>query len=141
MKLLDDDAVDWVAVAGDLEAGSMTYTTLCRTYRISRRQLERRIRSGKWPTPERDDARDLALRIDALYTALEVLTERLTEVDMTLDIDKRAVVLGRLATTLAQLNRLEGRAGARHNTPRQSKELEELRNRIAKRLEALGVSA
>ncbi len=139
MKLLDDDAVDWAAVARDLEAGGMTYTTLCRTHRISRRQLERRIRSSKWPAPERDDARDLALRIDALYAALELEIERLTEVDMTYDIDRRAAVLGRLATTLEQLNRLEGRAGARQNTPRQSKELEEMKNRIARRLEALGV--
>ncbi|MBK8085950.1 MAG: hypothetical protein IPK28_20135 [Devosia sp.] len=140
MKLLDDDDVDWVAVARDLAAGSMTYTTLCRTHRISRRQLERRIRSSNWPAPVRDDAHDLALRIDALYTALEIHTERLTEVDMTSDIDRRAAVLGRLATTLDQLNRLEARAGARPKTPLQSKEVEVLKNRIAKRLEALGVT-
>ena len=115
----------------------MTRVAICRTFKISRGELARRIKANTWDAPERDDGQDRSLLLDGLLWALERQIDRLGECELT-DAVKEAAVLQRLATTLEDLARLGDKGvGGATSTPRQTKEMAELRTKIARRLDEL----
>jgi len=114
----------------------MTRMAICRKFKVSRGELERRIKANKWDAPERDDGRDRGLLLDGLLWALERQIERMGVVELT-DAGKEAAVLQRLSATLEDLMRLGDKSGTGQRTPRQTKEMAELRSKIARRLDEL----
>lgn len=130
---------DWEAVRAAVEIGDMTRMAICRAFRISRGELARRIKANKWDAPERDAAQDRSLLLDGLFWALERQIERLGEAAMT-DALKEAAVLQRLAKTLDDLMRLEDRNfGSVPRSARQTREMAELRQKIARRIDELNL--
>ncbi len=134
-----DRSPDWEAVRVAVEAGEMTRVAICRKYRISRGELVRRIKANKWDVPERDDALDRSLRLDGLFWALERQIDNLGDAELT-DATKEAAVLQRLASTLDDLVRLSDKnAGSAPRSARQTKEMAELRQKIARRIDELNL--
>lgn len=117
----------------------MTRVAICRTFRISRGELGRRIKANKWDVAERDDAHDRSLMLDGLFWALERQIEQMGTAELT-DATKEATVLQRLATTLDDLVRLGDKtAGTAPRNARQTKEMTELRQKIARRIDELNL--
>lgn len=137
---LSERKVNWEEVRADLGQGHMTYVAVRAKHGISRPELADHIRTHKWEIPERDDERDFLIRMDALFLALERQMQHIKEVAMEADASKQVVVLSKLASTLDQLARLDAGAARKRPTARQSKELAELRAKIARRLDVLGVN-
>jgi hypothetical protein len=134
-----DRPPDWEAVRMTVEAGEMTRVGICRKFRISRAELARRIKANKWDVPERDDALDRSLLLDGLFWALERQIEQAGKAELT-DAGKEAAVLQRLAGTLDDLIRLgDKNAGSAPRSARQTKEMVELRQKIARRIDELNL--
>lgn len=138
--LVSDDKVDWQKVRLQVRAGEMTRNRICAEHGITTRRLARRIRENKWDVDE--DATDLDRRIivDELLLATEKQVLHLLEVEMSATGERESLLLGRLVSTLDRLIALDMRVTGKKTTPRQSKEMTELRAKIAKRLDELKVS-
>lgn len=130
---------DWAAIRRDVEIGDMTYNAICRRHRVSRGELLRRIRDNRWSVAERDDLASRRIMIDGLFWALERQIDKLGEADLGEDVSREATVLHRLATTLEKLIEIDGRATGRKLNARESREMTELRTKIAERLDELGI--
>ena len=134
-----DRSPDWEAVRAAVEAGEMTRFAICRKFRISRGELGRRIKANRWDVPERDDALDRSLLLDGLFWALERQIEHMGAAEL-VDATKEAAVLQRLASTLDDLVRLgDKNAGSAPRSARQTKEMAELRQKIARRIDELNL--
>ena len=131
---------DWAAVRRDVEIGDITYNAICRKHRVSRGELLRRIRDNRWSVAERDDLASRRIMIDGLFWALERQIDKLGEAELGLDVTKEAAVLHRLATTLEKLIEIDGHATGRKLNVRESREMTELRTKIAERLDELGIN-
>ncbi len=128
---------NWERVRATVEAGDRTRVSICREFRISRGELARRIKANKWDVPERDDALDRSLLLDGLFWALERQIDRMGTLELA-DATKEAAVLMRLASTLDDLVRLADKtAGSAPRSARQTKEMTELREKIARRIDEL----
>lgn len=127
---------DRQAVRAAVEAGDQTRLAICKAFRISRGELARRIEANKWDAAERDDGQDRGLLLDGLRWVLERQIDRVGEAELT-DAVKEAAVLQRLASTLEDLVRLGDKGAGGQRTPRQTKEMGELRQKIARRLDEL----
>ncbi len=138
--MVSDDKVDWQKVRLQVRAGEMTRNRICAEHGITTRRLARRIRENKWDVDE--DATDLDRRIivDELLLATEKQVLHLLEVEMSATGERESLLLGRLVSTLDRLIALDMRVTGKKTTPRQSKEMTELRAKIAKRLDELKVS-
>ena len=138
--LVSADKVDWQKVRLQVRAGEMTRNRICAEHGITTRRLARRIRENKWDVDE--DATDLDRRIivDELLLATEKQVLHLLEVEMSATGERESLLLGRLVSTLDRLIALDMRVTGKKTTPRQSKEMTELRAKIAKRLDELKVS-
>jgi hypothetical protein len=134
-----DRCPNWEAVRVAVEAGEMTRVAICRTFRIGRGELARRIKANKWDAAERDDALDRSLLLDGLFWALERQIEQLGKAEL-VDATKEAAVLQRLANSMDELVRLSDKnAGSAPRTARQTKEMMELRQKIARRIDELNL--
>ena len=131
---------DWAAVRLDVELGAMTYNAICRRHRISRGELLRRIRDNRWSVAERDDLASRRIMIDGLFWALERQIDRLGEAELGEDTSKEAAVLHRLATTLEKLIEIDTATTGRKLNPRESREMTQLKTKIAERLDELGIN-
>lgn len=134
-----DRQPDWGAVRAAVEAGDRTRIAICKQHGISRGELARRIKANKWDVPERDDTLDRSLLLDGLFWALERQIDLMGTTQLT-DATKEAAVLQRLAGTLDDLVRLgDKNAGSAPRSARQTKEMTELRERIARRIDELNL--
>ena len=131
--------IDWDGVRAAVEGGKMTRIGICMKFGVSRADVARRIRANRWDAAERDDAQDRSLLLDGLAWALEQQINRLGALKLA-DPVKEAAVLHRLAATLGTIVKLGDKASvASQRTPRQSRELAELKLKIARRLDELNV--
>jgi hypothetical protein len=131
--------IDWDAVRVVVESGKMTRIGICRRFGVSRAEIARRIKANRWDAPERDDAQDRSLLLDGLSWALEQQIDQLGVLKLA-DPVKEAAVLHRLASTLETIVKLGDKASVvGQRTPRQSKELAELKLKIARRLDELNI--
>jgi hypothetical protein len=131
---------DWAAVRLDVELGAMTYNAICRKHRVTRGELLRRIRDNRWSVAERDDLASRRIMIDGLFWALERQIDKLGEGELGNDVSKEAAVLHRLATTLEKLIEIDTASSGRTLNPRESREMTELKTKIAQRLDELGIN-
>lgn len=136
----DDGQVrDWAAIRRDVERGDRTYAAICRQHHISRGELQRRIRENRWAAPETDELASRRILVDGLYWGLERLIDKMGEADLGLDADREAAVLHRLAATLEKLIAIDKQSTGRKPNARESREMAELKNKIAERLDELGI--
>lgn len=129
---------DWAAVRREVMAAVDTRLAICHRHRISLEQLGEHIRSHKWEVPEDATEHDRLLLVRRLFVALERQLNRLMEAVLTGTGDQMPA-LQRLTATLGKLLELERRVGGNRPERRQSREMQELRARIAKRLAELEV--
>jgi len=137
--LPSDDEVSWEVVRLQVKAGEMTRQRICAEHGITMQRLARRIRENKWDVDEDATEQDRRIIIGEMFLAAERQVLHLLEVEMSETGEREGVLLGRLATTLDRLISLDIRVTGKKPTPRQSKEMTELRTKIAKRLDELQV--
>ncbi len=136
----EGDGVRWDAVRLEVKLGELTRNAICHKYGITPSRLAKRIRTNKWDVEEDSTVHDFALVLGQLFFALERQAEHLTEVNMTGPGDREVSTLQRLTATLDRLIGLDRQLnGGRKPERRESKEMKELRARIAKRLDELEV--
>ena len=135
----DGQQRDWEAIRRDVEAGGRTYTAICRQHRISRGELQRRIKANHWHAPETDDLAVRRILVDGIYWALERMIERMAEAEPGLDPAIEAAVLHRLATTLGKLIAIDRLSAGRKLTAQESREIAVLKARVIGRLDELGI--
>ena len=131
---------DWAAIRVDVELGAMTYNAICRKHRVSRGELLRRIRDNRWSVAERDDLASRRIMIDGVFWALERQIDKLGETELGQDVGKEAAVLHRLATTLDKLIEIDTASTGRKLNPRESRDMTQLKTKIAERLDELGIN-
>lgn len=130
---------DWATIRVEIEAGNKTYNAICRRHRISRGELKRRIRDNRWSAPETDELASRQILVDGLYWGLERLIDKLGDAELGLDVTREAAVLHRLATTLEKLIAIDKQSTGRKPNVRESREMAELKTKIAERLDELGI--
>lgn len=135
----DGSGVDWNAVRLEVKLAELTRNAICRKYGIAPGRLAMRIRANKWDVDEDSTTHDFTLVLGQLFFALERQAEHLTKVDMTGSGEREVATLQRLTATLDRLIGLDRQLNVRKPERRESKEIKELRARIAKRLDELEV--
>lgn len=131
---------DWELVRLEVKLGERTRNAICAQYGITTKRLADRIRANKWDVPEDVTAHDHSLVLNQLFFVLERQVQHLTKVDMTGPGDREVATLQRLTATLDRLIALDRQVTGRQSERRESKEMQELRGRIARRLDELGVA-
>jgi len=137
--LEDDDGVDWERVRLEVKLGERTRNAICGEFGITMKRLAERIRINKWDVPEDVTGPDFALVVTQLFFALERQVRHLTKVEMTGSGEREVATLQRLTATLDRLIALDRQVTGRKPERRESKDMKELRTRIAKRLDELEV--
>lgn len=135
-----DEQIAWEVIRLQVKLGELTRNRICAEHGITPQRLARHIREKKWDVEGDADAHDRVILVGKLMLALEHEIDRIVENRVTdSDGTRETALLGRLTTTLDRLITLETRVRGKPPTPKQSKEMTELRAKIAKRLDALQV--
>ena len=128
------DTIDWAAVRTDYHSARESIVGLCRRYGLIKANLLAKAAEEGWKrrrhkTPERRTIISRMFRL--LDRQIIELEENMTDTG-----DKEVAVLGRLVSTLGKLIDIEN---AEVNRPArvQGKDMHELRNRLAERIEQL----
>lgn len=139
MTLPSDDKVDWDKVRLDVKVAELTRNQICAKYHITTKRLANRIRENKWDVEEDATVHDRKIIIENLFLAVERQVGHLLEGQMSDSGERESALLGRLVTTLDRLISVDARVTGKKPTQRQSKEMTELRTKIAKRLDELQI--
>ncbi|WP_423068502.1 hypothetical protein [Devosia sp. CN2-171] len=137
--MLADDDKRWDLVRLQVKAGEMTRNRICAEHGITTQRLAQQIRKNKWDVDEDATEHDRRIIIGELFLATELQVLRLLGAQMSETGERESALLGRLTTTLDRLISLDVRVTGKKPTQRQSKEMTELRAKIAKRLDELKV--
>ncbi len=135
-----DDEINWELVRLQVRAGEMTRNRICAEHGITTQRLAARIRENKWDVDEDATDQDRKILLGWGYRVLERLLVHLAESQMSETGEREGIALGRLITNLDRMIGLEMRITGKKPTPRQSREMTELRAKIAKRLDELKIS-
>lgn len=136
-----DEQIPWEVVRLQVRLGELTRNRICAEHGITPQRLARHIREKKWDVEVDTGEQDRRIIVGKLMLAVEHEIDRIVENRMSdSDGTRETALLGRLTTTLDRLIALETRVRGKPPTPKQSKEMTELRSKIAKRLDALKVS-
>jgi hypothetical protein len=130
------DRSKWDAVRADFESEELTEAGICSKYGVRRDELWRRARTNRWRTVHREGGLDRLILIRQLFGVLERHIRKLEETEMTEVGEKETTVLGKLVSTMDKLIEIEGRAG-RGNGPEETREMEDIRNKLARRIDRL----
>jgi hypothetical protein len=128
--------LDWDLVRIDFEGDEKTSWRICREYGIPPAELARHARKAKWNTKHRDAGLDRTILIQLLFGILDREIGKLEKSEMSETTDRVASGLGRLATSMERLIELENRAGT-GSTPEQTKEMQDIRRKLARRIDRL----
>lgn len=129
---------DWTVIQQEVRAARDTRLTICHRHSISLEVLAEHIRSHKWSVPEDRSVEDRALLVRKLLVGVEQQMEGLKAGAMGETGDKVAT-LQKLTTTLDKLLEIERQVSGNRPPRRQSREMQELRSKIAKRLDELKI--
>ena len=130
---------NWTKVQIEVRAATDTRLTICQRHGISLEQLSEHIRTHKWSVPEERSVEDRALLVRKLLVGLETQLEGLKAGAMA-ETGDRVAMLQKLTTTLDKLLEIERQMAGNRPPRRQSREMQELRLKIAKRLDELKIS-
>ena len=128
--------LDWDAIRLDYESDALTSIGICRKYGIGHDVLATHARRSKWYGEHRSNGLDRSILIRQLFGVLETQIKHLEGVEMTTTGEKEVAVLGKLAATLEKLLELDSKAVNKRPDAAQTKEMQDLRNKLIKRLEA-----
>ena len=129
---------NWMLIQQAVRAATETRLSICSRHGISLEQLVEHIRSHKWSVPEDRADEDRALLVRKLMVGLEQQAEGLK--DAMGGTGDKVATLQKLTTTLDKLLEIERSLQGNRPPRRQSREMLELRARIAKRLDELKVT-
>lgn len=129
---------DWTIIRAEVVAAVESRLLICERHGITLEQLTERIRTHKWNVPEDASEADRLLLLRKLFVGLERQLARLREA-MVAKPEDQVSAMQKLTATYTKLLELERRINAGKPERRQSPQMQELRARIAKRLEELGV--
>lgn len=127
--------VDWAAVRQDFESDALTTIGICKKYRIGHDVLALHARRAKWHIEHRAGGLDRSILIRQLFSVLENQIKHLEGAEMTTTGEKEVAVLGKLAATLEKLIEMDARAAIKRPGASQTREMQDLRNKLIKRLE------
>ncbi len=138
-KLREDGGFDWTPVRAAYAADELTINAICEQFGITREALLLQARKSRWDDQKRPRTHDDVKLIERLMWSVERLIARMGTMDLdNTDGSKEAAALGRLVATLDKMIALrERKIKAPEAQP--SREMVELRQRIGRRLEELGV--
>ncbi|MHB1104224.1 MAG: hypothetical protein ACYC0C_15925 [Devosia sp.] len=128
--------IDWDAARLDYESDALTTIGICRKYGIGHDVLAVHARRAKWHGEHRSGGMDRSILIRQLFGVLEKQIKHLEGVDMTTTGEKEVAVLGKLAATLEKLIEIDGKATTKKPGAAQTKEMQDLRDKLVKRIEA-----
>lgn len=137
--MLADDDPRWDVVRLQVKAGEKTRNRICHEHGITPQRLARRIKECKWDVEEDATSQDRRILVGELLLATEKQVLHLLDAEMSETGERESALLGRLTTTLDRLIALDTRVSGGPATARRSKEMTELRTRIAKRLDELQI--
>lgn len=129
----------WTTIQQEVRAAADTRLTICQRHGISPEQLAERVRTHKWDVPEDRSVEDRALLVRKLLVGLELQLEAL-KVGAVGETGDKVAMLQKLTTTLDKLLEIERQVSGNRPPHRQSREMQELRAKIAKRLDELKVT-
>ena len=129
---------NWTLIRTEVVAAVESRLLICEQHGITLEQLKEHIRTHKWDVAEDASEADRLLLLRKLFVGLERQLARLREA-MVERPEDQVGAMQRLTTTFTKLLELERRMNAGKPERRQSRQMQELRARIAKRLEELGV--
>lgn len=133
-----DKRPDWTRIRSEVAAAVESRLLICERHDITLQQLTEHIRTHKWDVPEDASEADRLLLLRKLFVGVERQLARLREAVMA-EPEDQVGAIHKLTTTLTKLLELERRINGNKPERRQSRQMQELRARIAKRLEELGV--
>lgn len=125
--------VDWAAVQLDYEQDEGTIPEICARYGITDAQLRHRRERHGWKLRN-----EWSLRVGPLINRMmRVLDGQVRELEkqMAEPVDKNAALLGTMTKTLEKLVELD--EGQRKKQPAKRKEMSDIRNKLAARIEQL----
>ncbi len=125
--------VDWAAVQLDYEQGIGTLPEICARFGITEAQLRYRRERHGWHMRH-----DWTLRVVPLINRMMRVLDgqvRALEKEMDKPVDKNAALLGTMTKTLEKLIELDTAQQAKRPTKR--KEMSDIRNKLAARIEQL----
>ena len=125
--------VDWAAVQLDYETDNGTLPEICSRHGISDAQLRHRRERHGWK-PRNEWTLRVAPLISRMMRVLDGQVRAL-EKQMTEPVDKNAALLGTMTKTLEKLIELDERQRAKQ--PAKRKEMSDIRNKLAARIEHL----
>lgn len=134
---VEPDEQTWILIRADTEPGEMTLNAVADKYRITPAMIRKRARANKWASPGPPASVERRLIIEQLYGVLERQIRHLRTVEMTPTGEKEVAVLHKLAMTLDKLAALDERNGGGKRTPPETKDIQDLRRKIAERIEEL----
>lgn len=124
---------DWAAVQADYEQSNGTLPEICARHGITGAQLRHRRERHGWQLRN-----EWGLRVGPLISRmLRVLDGQVRELEtqMTDPVDKNAALLGTMTKTLEKLIELD--EAQRSRKPAKRKEMSDIRNKLATRIEQL----
>lgn len=128
--------IDWAVAQADYESGAGTLDAVAKKHGISRGRLLWRARTHLWrPRNKRKGAGGPSL-LARMFRLLERQIFQLENETSPMG-EKEAAVLGRVAATLEKLMEIERSSVPPKPAKRHSKDLEELRKKVAARFEEL----
>ena len=129
-------ATDWPAIRAAYESRDNTIADIARLHRVSTKTLHNHAVKGGWMLRNPHRAIDRSAIIGRMFRLLDRQIIQL-EHDMTSTGEKEVAVLGKLASTLEKLIDIDNTETADKPKPGQGKDMRDLRNKLAARIEQL----
>ncbi len=126
---------DWPNIRQAYESGEGTIARICEQFAVTKGALEYRARRDRWIGRQARDANARSLLLGRMFKVLDGQVQHLESADMTSNVEKQTVLLGTMAKTLEKLIELDH--ADRGNKPAQKKDIRDLRNKLAARIDQL----
>ena len=126
----------WLAIRFAYEGTTEPIPELCARFHLSSRTLYERAKQEAWTPRHQPAALDRAGIIGRMFRLLDRQILHL-EHHMTTTGEKEVAVLGKLASTLEKLIAIETQANADKAKPTRRKDITDLRDKLAERIEQL----
>jgi hypothetical protein len=132
----DACATDWAVIREAYEGGDETVTEIATRFGVTKSAIAWRVKTQLWRMRNKRIGASGAALLARLYRLLERQIFDMEKEQSPMS-EKEAAALGRVANTLDRLMQIERGAAPAKTPKRSSKDLEFLRNKIAKRLDEL----
>lgn len=124
---------EWAPVRADYEARYISRYAICLKYNIPMAELLERADKNKWQRAD-SDAVDRHILINQL---LVLLQRQINQLELSMvEADKETAVLAKLAANLEKLIAMEKAAGGASQAE-ETREMQDIRKKLAKRIDAL----